>query len=240
MPTWLIFVIMDKKEAFIPSSSMEFLQLLKQNNNREWFNTHKDQYTEQQGIIISFADQLLLRLNTHDLIETATGKKSLHRIYRDTRFSKDKIPYKTNWSGNFTRATKQRRGGYYFHFEPGNSFVGGGFQLPNAQDIKRIRDDISLDPTPLRTIISNSIFIETFGELRGEKLKTSPKGFNADDEAIDLLRYKQFLLIKRFTDVEVLSPNFINEVNQAFRNMRPFFDYMSMVLTSDSNGLEIL
>lgn len=228
-----------KQQALIPASALEFLKSLQQNNNRYWFNTHKEVFLEQQAYIESFADLLLNELNTHDLIETPSGKKSLHRIYRDTRFSNDKRPYKNNWSGGFKRATKQRRGGYYFHIEPGNSFIAGGFWEPNPEDLKRVRDDINFDPTPLRKILNSKSFIETFGQLQGDQLKTAPKGFDANNEAIDLLRYKQFLLRKKFTDEEVLSPSFLKMANQTFVNMRPFFDYMSEVLTTDINGLTI-
>ena len=223
----------------IPKSSLEFLSALRENNNRDWFNTNKDAYLEQLTFIESFADLLLAQLQIHDLIETASGKKSLQRIYRDTRFSANKTPYKTNWSGRFTRATAQRRGGYYYHIEPGNSFIAGGFWAPDAQDIRRIRDDISFDPAPLRKILGSESFVKTFGTLRGELLKTTPKGFDTSDEAIDLLRYKQYLLIRRFTDDEVLAPDFLNEASLTFRNMRPFFDYMSEVLTTDHDGLAI-
>lgn len=226
-------------QSNIPASGLEFLKSLKQHNNRDWFNAHKEEFIRQQAFIADFADHLLLELNIHDQIETPSGKKSLHRIYRDTRFSKEKIPYKNHWSGSFRRATKQRRGGYYFHLEPGNSFVGGGFQQPNPQDIKRIREEISFNPAPLRAILQHKSFTDTFGTLKGEQLKTTPKGFDPADEAIDLLRYKQFLLIKRFRDEEVLSPTFVKEVNQAFINMRPFFDYMSEALNTDVNGLEL-
>ncbi|WAC12619.1 DUF2461 domain-containing protein [Dyadobacter pollutisoli] len=226
------------EQTLIPASSLEFLKVLGQNNNRDWFNAHKDEFIEEQTHIEDFAGMLLAELNIHDLIETPSGKKSLHRIYRDTRFSSNKTPYKTNWSGNFSRATAQRRGGYYFHIEPGNSFVAGGFWAPNPQDMKRIRDDISFDPEPLRKILKSKSFVSTFGTLRGEQLKTTPKGFDPNDEAIDLLRYKQFLLSRKFTDAEVLSPTFLNEANLTFKNMRPFFDYMSEVLTIDADGLD--
>lgn len=227
---------MSKSTPFIPASSLEFLKLLKQNNNRDWFNAHKDEFITQQDFIEDFANGLLSALNVQDVIETASGKKSLHRIYRDTRFSKEKIPYKNNWSGSFRRAGRQRRGGYYFHIEPGNTFVGGGFQGPNAEDLKLIREDISFDAAPLRKILKSKSFVETFGTLQGEQLKTTPKGFDAQNEAIDLLRYKQFLLIRRFTDEEVLSDTFIDQAGQTFKNMRPFFDYMSSILSTDVNG----
>ena len=134
---------------------------------------------EEQHSIEVFADALLLALNKHDIIETPSGKKCLHRIYRDTRFSNNKTPYKNNWSGSFTRAGKQRRGGYYFHIEPGNSFIAGGFWAPNPADLKRVRDDIAFDAAPMRKIINSKSFVNSFGSLKGEQLKTAPKGFDA-------------------------------------------------------------
>ncbi|MBE9461521.1 DUF2461 domain-containing protein [Dyadobacter subterraneus] len=230
---------MSKEQQYIPASSLDFLKVLRENNNRDWFNVHKDEFIEQQAFVEEFAGLLLNELNKHDLIETPSGKKILHRIYRDTRFSKEKIPYKTNWSGSFTRATKQRRGGYYFHIEPGNSFVAGGFQGPNAEDLKRIRDEISFDPAPLRKILNSKPFKDTFGTLQGEQVKTTPKGFGKNDPSIELLRFKQFLLIKRFSDDQVLSGSLLKEASDAFKNMRPFFDYMSEVLTTDMDGINL-
>jgi len=220
----------------LPPSCFEFMRELKNNNNREWFALHKDAYQHELGFIESFADALLQELNIHDVIETPNGKKSLRRIYKDTRFAKEKIPFKTCWSGGFRRAGKYRRGGYYFRFEPGNSVIVGGFRGPNPEDLKLIRDEIAFDSAPLRNILNSKAFVDTFDTLRGEQLKTTPKGYDGNSEGIDLLRYKQFLLIRRFTDEEVLHGNFIKEAGATFRNMRPFFDYMSEVLTTDING----
>lgn len=225
--------------TMIRPSSFDFLNTLKQNNNRDWFNAHKTLYQQELEQVEVFAEALLARLNAHDLIETPSGKKSLHRIYRDTRFSKDKTPYKSNWSGNFKRATKARRGGYYFHLEPGGSFVAGGFWAPVPQDLKRIRDDIAFDDAPLRKILNSASFRSNFKTLQGEQLKTAPKGFEPDNPGIDLLRYKQFLLIRRFTDDEVLDNSFLLEADKTFKAMRPFFDYMSEVLSTDTNGLDV-
>jgi uncharacterized protein (TIGR02453 family) len=217
----------------------KFLNELKENNNRDWFAVNKDEFQKQQNNIEAFADALLQELNTHDVIETPSGKKSLYRIYRDTRFSNDKTPYKTHWSGSFTRATKYRRGGYHFHIGPGSSYIAGGFFGPNPADLKLIRNDIAFDAAPLRAILNSEPFITTFKTLRGEQVKTTPKGFSADHEAIDLLRYKQFLLVRHFTDEEVLSKDFVKQAGDVYRNMRPFFDYMSEVLATDINGLAI-
>jgi uncharacterized protein (TIGR02453 family) len=226
--------------APIPSSAMDFLKALKKNNNRDWFNERKDLYLKELQHIELFADALLALLNTEDMIETPSGKKSLHRIYRDTRFSKEKTPYKTNWSGSFKRATKLRRGGYYFHLEAGNSFIAGGFWAPNPEDLKRFRDEVAFDAAALRKILKAKSFVNSFGTLKGEQVKTSPKGFDAANEAIDLLRYKQFLLIRPFSDKEVLDPSFLKEAYATFRHTRPFFDYMSEVLTTDINGISMV
>jgi len=226
--------------AIIQPSNLHFLEQLRENNERNWFNTNKPTYLKELANIEQFAGELLKEMNVHDVIETPSGKKSLHRIYRDTRFSTDKTPFKINWSGGFKRAGKSRRGGYYFHIEPGNSFVGGGFWGPNTDDLKRIREEIAYDATRLREILNSDLFTSNFGQLEGEQLKTTPKGFDADSEAIDLLRYKQFLLRRRFTDDEVLSDNFLYKMNDGFKAMRPFFDYMSEVLSTDINGIEII
>lgn len=227
---------MPVRTASITPSNLSFLKELQQNNNREWFNAHKETYLKELETLEQFANGLLAELNTHDVIETQSGKKALQRIYRDTRFSGDKTPYKTYWGGGFTRATAQRRGGYYFHIESGKTFIAGGFWSPNAADLKRIRDDINYDDTPLKQITESKQFTDTFGSLLGEQLKTAPKGFDASHKAIDLLRYKQYLLIRRFTDEEVLSPTFLKKADSTFRNMRPFFDYMSEVLSTNGNG----
>lgn len=223
----------------ITPASFDFLMQLKNNNNREWFTSHRERFLKEQALMADFTGQLLLELNTHDTIETPTGKAGMHRIYRDVRFRKDKAPYRPGWSGGFKRASKYRRGGYYYNFEPGNTFVGGGFRGPNADDLKRIREDIAFDDAPLRKILNAKAFKATFGVLRGEQLKTTPKGFAADNNGIDLLRYKQFLLVRRFTDEEVLQPDFFNQISQAYKNMRPFFNYMSEVLTTDPNGSDL-
>ena len=227
-------------KSTIPAYSFEFLKAIKKNNNRDWFNTQKETYLIELAHLEQFANALLSKMNKHDVIETPSGKKSLHRIYRDTRFSKEKTPYKTNWSGGFSRAGKQRRGGYYYHLEPGSSFVAGRFWGPNPEDLKRIREELTYDATPLRKILKSKPFKNTFGTLLGEQVKTTPKGFDANNPAIDLLRYKQFLVKKSFSDNEVFDKHFVEKAAQTFRSMRPFFDYMSEVLTTDINGISTI
>ncbi len=225
--------------ATIPASLLKFVKELTANNDRTWFAENKPRYQAEQQHMIAFADALIAEMNKHDKIETPTGKKSLFRIYRDTRFSKNKTPYKTHFSGSLKRATKLLRGGYYFHVEPGGSFLAGGFWAPNSPDLKRMREDIAFDDKPLRQIISDPVFVETFGELKGDAVKTAPKGFSREHPAIDLLRHKQFIVTRNFTDKEVKADNFLEEVVTTFCRMRPFLDYMSEVLTTDANGLPL-
>jgi uncharacterized protein (TIGR02453 family) len=229
-----------KKLPALTQSNIDFLKLLKKNNNRDWFNKHKDRYLLELENLTLFADALLHEMNKHDVIENANGKKTLFRIYRDVRFSKDKHPYKTHWSGALKRATKARRGTYYFHIEPGNSFAAGGFWGPEPDDLKRIRDEFAFDATPFRKILKSKNFVKNFGTLQGEQIKTTPKGYSADDPALDLLRYKQFEVIKYFSDKEVLRPDFVKTLNETFKQMRPFLNYMTEVLTTDVNGESVL
>ena len=218
----------------------DFLKDLSKNNNREWFAQHKSQYTAAHEIMIEFADALLEEMKKHDDIDTVSGKKSLYRIYRDVRFSKNKLPYKTSWSGSFRRTSKALRGGYYFHLEPGNSFLAGGFWGPNPEDMKHIRKQIEQDDEFLRDVLNAKETKSYFGQLVGEQVKTAPKGFAKDHPAIDLLRYKQLILKHDFKDSEVLSKNFHVKLSQGFHKLRPFFDVMSEMLTTDLNGMSLI
>ncbi|AOW19725.1 DUF2461 domain-containing protein [Urechidicola croceus] len=223
----------------IKKSTFHFLNQLKSNNNREWFQEHKDTFDKEYVSVISFADSALEELTKHDMIETVSGKKSVYRIYRDIRFSKDKTPYKTFFSGYFRRATNLLRGGYYFHIEPGNCFVAGGFWNPNSEDLLRIRKEISIDSSELKIILNDSNFIKNFGELKGNRLKTVPRGFDINHKDLHLLQLKQYLVVKKISDEDVLKENFYLKVNETFAQMRPLFNYMSEVLTTDENGVSI-
>lgn len=221
----------------IEKSTFQFLKNIKKNNNRDWFTEHKPKYVLAQDNIKAFANALMEEMQKHDHIE----KTKVFRIYRDVRFSKDKTPYKTNFGCGFTRATAKLRGGLYLHLEPdGNTFAGGGFWGPNAADLKRIRNELLVNAEPFREIVSTKKFKDYFGTLEGEELKTAPKGFEKTHPNIDLIRKKQFLISRKFTDEEVLADDFLKECNLTFKAMRPFFDFMSETLTTNENGESIL
>ncbi len=220
--------------------TFEFLTALDKNNNREWFQSNKDQYTASHEEMIEFAEKLMGEMNKHDVLQPVSGKKSLFRIYRDVRFGKDKTPYKTNWGGFMKRATTERRGGYYYQVDPKGSFIMGGFFGPNSQDLLHIRKQLEQESEPLREIIRSKKFKSFFGELLGDQVKTAPKGFDKEHPNIDLIRYKQFMVRDDFTREEVLDPMFHITVSKAFTNMRPFLDYMSEILTTNLNGESII
>lgn len=224
----------------ITKTTLQFLKELKQNNNRDWFEENKKRYQSSHEEVANFAEAVLQELNKFDSIETISGKKSLFRIYKDIRFSKDKTPYKTNRSGSYRRAGEDRRGGYYFSIEPGNTMIGGGFYQPNSDDLLHIRKQIELDATPLRKVIQSKKFKDYFGELLGEQVKTAPRGFEKNDPNIDLLRHKSFYIMHPFTDKEVLSADFSQKVAEGYKNVLPFFDAMTSYLTTNLNGESLL
>ncbi len=220
----------------IQKSTLKFLKDLASNNKRDWFNANKDRYLDAHQNMISFADALILEMNKHDELEETTGKKSLFRIYNDVRFSKDKSPYNPRFAFGLQRSTKLRRGGYYVNIAPGKCLVACGFFNPNPEDLKRIRTDIDLNYEHWRRLLKSKNLKSNFGDMMGEKVGTAPRGFEKDHPAIDLLRYKQYLFRHDCTDMEVTSPGFLKEVNGILKSIRPYFDYMSEVLTTDLNG----
>ena len=222
------------------TSTFDFLRQLAEHNNRDWFNENKQWYQEEHAKTIAFVDELLDGIKAHDQVSNESGKKSLMRIYRDVRFSKDKSPYNPRFAGSFGRIKPQLRGSYFFRFMPGATVVGGGFYGPNKDDLKLIRDHIDQDDEPLRAVISSEAFKAVFGGLQGEQLKTAPKGFPKDHESIDLLKYKSMYAFKEFTDKEVLSVDFQDQVLEVFLAIRPFFDVMTDMLTTDLNGISLI
>jgi len=215
---------------------LDFLSLLSKNNNREWFAENKPEFQKNETIAKTFFNDIGSDLQKHDSIEGI----QMYRIYRDVRFSKDKSPYKKYLGAWYSRTKPSLRGSYYLHLEPGNSFIEGGFWKPNDDDLKRIRKEFELDDSEIREIMSTPDFIKYFGTIEGEELKTAPKDFDKNHKAIDLIRKKQFLVVRRFTDKEVLNKNFKNEVDKTFMAMRPYLDYMTDVLTTNLNGESII
>ena len=215
-----------------------FFKKLEKNNNRDWFNENKPEFKAIEKDVKAFYSAILENINKHDEID----KLKIFRIYRDVRFSKNKLPYKTHFGGSFHRTKPRLRGGYYLHIQPNNeSFIATGFWEPAKEDLMRIRKELEMDDSEIRKILVDKKFNSVWGDsFVGDEVKSAPRGFNKEHKAIDLIKKKQYIFTKKFTDKEVLDLNFLDEVNKSFKAIRPFFDYMSDVLTTDLNGVSLI
>ena len=218
--------------SLISSETMLFLKDLAHNNVREWFHENKDRYKKAHEEAKVFLDGLHSAMNKVDEIE----KSKLFRIYRDVRFSKDKTPYNPSFRMSFSRMKPWLRGGYFLKVAPGDSGLACGFWNPNSPDMTRIRSAISSDPEKFRTLITDKSISKVFGSMKGDQVKTAPKGYKSDHPAIEILKYKQYLFSRSFTDEEVCAEDFISKCVESWLAVRPFFDYMSDVLTHSVDG----
>ena len=223
--------------ANVNPSIFKFLTVLKNNNTREWFAENKNYYQKEEELIKDFFTSINTDLSNIDNI----SEMKTYRIYRDIRFSKDKTPYKTYRSCSFKRTTEALRGGYHLEITPGGSFLAAGFWQPNKEDLFRIRKEFELDISYIEKILSDKKFTKLFeGFHTRNSLKVAPTGFDKNHPNIDLIRKKDFIVLRKFTDKEVLSKDFHTTVINSFKAVRPFFDYMSDVLTTNLNGESIL
>ena len=213
-----------------------FYKELSENNTREWFEPQKKRFKSLELEIKQYAEEIKNNLNETDEIEHA----KIFRIYRDVRFSKNKTPFKTHFGISFHRKKPELRGGYYIHISPGNSFIATGFWNPDKDDLYRIRKEMEVDAKEFREIINKDEFKFHWGNLQGEEVKTAPKGFSKEHPDIDIIRKKQFLFIKKFSDKDVLARNFSEQIITHFKAIRPFFDHMTSILTTDLNGVSLL
>ena len=227
------------KEKYIPvkitKEHFDFLVQLNQSNNRIWFEANREWYEKIRAEVKLFFTAIYEKIQDTDSIE----QFHIHRIYRDLRFSKDKTPFKPHFRLHLGRTKPMLRGGYYINIQPGANYISGGFWDPNSADIARIRQEIDHDSNILRHIFNDTSFKEHFGGIQGEELKTAPKGYDMNHSDIDLLRKKQFIARRYFTDQQVIQDDFFDEVIETFHSLRPFFDYMSEILTTDENGLSL-
>jgi len=220
----------------VEKSTLAYCRKLAKNNTRDWFKENKEVYQTALENVKAFQSDLLADLQKIDEID----KSKMFRIYRDVRFSKDKTPYNPDFRMSFSREGAHRRGGYYLRIAPGNTFVAAGFWGPEPKDLKLIRSHIAQDDKPLRKVINSKKFKNHFGILDGDQVKSAPKGYPKDHPSIDLLKYKQFIVSKKITDKIVCSKDFKKEVINSYKAIRPFFDYMSEILTHDLNGVSLL
>lgn len=210
-------------------SVLTFLKKLKKNNNRDWFKANKDEFDSAREDFLELVDKLIKGLSRFDPEMAGTNAEDcVFRIYRDIRFSKDKTPYKTAFGASIQPGGRSCGvPGYYVHIEPGNCFLAGGAYMPPGPELKKIRDRIAGDLKGFRKIVEAKKFRDLFGELAGEQLKTAPKGYPKDHEAILYLRYKGFhVYYDKVPEKLVTSPDFVKESLKVFRAMTPLNFYM--------------
>lgn len=210
------------------SSTLQFLRNLEKNNNREWFNENKTLYQEAQQDVISFVEKLMEEMADFDEeIGKLEAKKSVFRIYRDTRFSKDKTPYKTNFGAGLGMGKGNKISGYYLHIEPGKSFLAGGVYKPEPSVLKTIRQEISAFGDEFKAILEQDEFRNYFRGLSVEdKLKKVPQGFEKDDKMAEYLKLKHFIVTHPVSDEQLLSENAVKEFTKIFKAMKPLNDFL--------------
>lgn len=212
-----------------------FLNDLKFNNNREWFQENRTTYESCKLNIIHAVELLIHEISSFDQsISGVLPKKSIFRINRDIRFSNNKLPYKTNF-GAFIAPEGRNSGkaGYYFHIEPGNSFIGGGIYMPPSPVLKAIRNEIFENYEEFLEIVTDHDFVKYFKELTGEKLKTRPRGYTDDFEGIEYLKLKHFTVINYKSDDYFKDENAFKNLLTEFESIYAFNRFLNAINPED-------
>ncbi len=212
-----------------PKEGIAFLKRLKKNNNREWFNEHKSEFLESvkfpMQTLISSLKQPMAKLAPEILIDP---QRSIFRIYRDTRFSKNKAPYKTHVAAIFhPKGRWEESAGFYVHIEPGGLYVGGGVYMPSNEQLKLIRRGIDRYPDEFRAIVQSRTFKKTFGNLEGEKLQRAPMGYPVDHPMVEWLKHKSFYAGVDWEEQKCHSAQFVDEVVALYRDLLPLVRFLN-------------
>ena len=162
------------------------------------------------------------------------AKDCVFRIYRDVRFSKDKSPYKNNMGATINPGGKKMEvAGFYFHIEPGKSFLAGGRWMPSSDHLKKIRQEIDYNSKAFHKILSDKNFKKQFGGLDNSeeyRLARPPKGYDKDHKDIEFLKYNSYIVWRQYTEKEVLSKDFLKELTASGKTMKPFLDFLNTAI----------
>ncbi len=204
----------------------DFLKKLKENNNRTWFNEHKDEYLQTKETFEKLIETLLVKISRFDEhLEGVSPKQCIFRIYRDIRFSKDKTLYKTHFGAVLASGgRKSPYAGFYLHLEPGNSFVGAGVYAPRPEILKALREKIFREPERFLKILNAKDFPKL---LEKGKLKRIPKGFPRDFPYADLLKYKHYVASVELPEDFWKQENFIDRLTELYRFFLPFNNFLN-------------
>ena len=215
--------------------TLKFLAQLKKNNNKTWFDAHRAQYEAAKIDFANFIQLVIDALQKSDpTIKGMTSKDCMFRINRDIRFSSDKTPYKVHLAASIKRGgRKSPFAGYYFHCEPGNSFIGGGMWLPETAALKNMRQEIDYNWDEFKAILKEKNFKKTFTDLyKGEdqSLSTAPKGYEKDNPAIDYLKLKSFIAETSLTDAELSKSSLHKKTVTACEALQPLLNFINRTI----------
>lgn len=217
----------------IEQTTVHFLKSLHKNNNREWFLKNKQNYDSAKDNFLTFVDEILKGIQKFDpSLSELVPKQCVFRINRDVRFSKNKEPYKNNFGASFSKGAKKiNTAGYYFHLEPGASFIGGGLWMPEAPDLQKIRQEIDYSFKEFKGILGNAKFKNTFGTLSTEaKLSRPPKGYDIENPAIEYLKLKSFTAIVPIADKDLLDVNIVKQSLTVFKTLSPLVHFLNRAI----------
>lgn len=210
----------------------QFIKEISANNNREWFNEHKEDYKRAQSEFEKLLTAVIQRISLFDeSIRGIEAKDCTYRIYRDTRFSQDKTPYKTHFGGYINaKGKKSEHCGYYIHLEIGNCMLAGGSICPPPPILKALRQSIYDNIEEFRGIVEDPEFKKYFPKVGEAHLKTAPKGFPKDFEYIDYLKCKEYTVSHYVLDSFFTSPDFLDKSEDVFRQMKRFADFTNYTI----------
>jgi uncharacterized protein (TIGR02453 family) len=216
--------------SLITKETFHFLNQIKQNNNRPWFEKNRPRYEKARAEYLGFVTKLINGIRKIEPIPEKEPIKYIQRIYRDIRFSKDKTPYKSHFSSIIERGPENRKCPLYIQIQPGRSMMGGGIWDPSAETLKMVRQEIDYNNARLKKIINTKVFLNYFGKISGAKLTRPPKGYEADNPAIELLKFKQLYVDRSFDDDLVLSHHLIPEILKSYKAALPFFAFFDTAM----------
>lgn len=225
----------NKLSHMLQAPTITFMSQLAKNNNKPWFDAHKDQYLAVKEDFEQLVTDVLAGLAMMEpAFRDTKARDCIMRIYRDVRFSKDKSPYKTNLGAGFGMAGgKNVYGGYYLHIEPGGkSFAGGGMWQPEGPVLKAIRQEIDYNFDEFSKIINDKQFKKLFKKIDGDRLVKVPQGYSEDNPAIEYLKLKSFTVGTNFADEDLTSKTIAKKIVDAYKTMKPFVDFLNRAAAS--------
>jgi uncharacterized protein (TIGR02453 family) len=216
--------------SIITKETFHFLNQIKVNNNKPWFEKNRPRYEKARTEYLGFVTNLVNGIRKIEPIPEKEPVKYIQRIYRDIRFSKDKTPYKSHFSSIIERGPENRECPLYIQIQPGRSMMGGGIWDPSAETLKLVRQEIDYNNARLKKIIHAKAFLHYFGKISGAKLTRPPKGYEAENPSIELLKFKQLYVERSFDDELVMSQHLIPEILKSYKAALPFFTFFDTAM----------